>query len=340
MPSTRITAALRARLVLPINQAAMFTAEAMTVHTQIMINLTLAAMATVEATLMVASANLAQDKATAPLSAMASVAIAKAPAIALVPTATAAVTTVASDRAIEFQEESLMMADAATSVVLAVLLSAAASEDAVLMDVDMTPSMTTVKLVVSTPTVNSPLNNAMLVISKTSVVREVSQDFTVTRLTLLRDQDLADSRAVEASIMASVDSVMSVPTRTLAVYVVSARSKLNVVLTTDMVSEASTVLAAVMILFALVLLDSVVLVKVSANKALFLTLEVTTFSIEEAKKSDLVLPVADQTNAFNASVLVKEFQVDFVKVRSTEATAEAMVATADTDGEDTEYLKN
>ena len=95
-----------------------------------------------------------------------------------------------------------------------------------------------------------------------------------------------------------------------------------------------------MILFMLVLLDSVVLVKVSANKALFLTLEVTTFSIEEAKKSDLVLPVADQTNAFKASVLVKEFQVDFVKVRSSEATAAAMVATADTDGEDTEYLKN
>ena len=153
----------------------MFTAEAMTVHTQIMMYRTLAAMATVEATLMVALANLAQDKVTAPLSAMASVAKAKAPAIALVPTVTAAVTTVASDRATEFQEESLMMADAATSVVLAVLLSAVASVDTVLMVVVMILSMTMVRSAESMQAVNSQWSSAMSVISEISVVQEVSQ---------------------------------------------------------------------------------------------------------------------------------------------------------------------
>jgi hypothetical protein len=43
-------------------------------------------------------------------------------------------------------------------------------------------------------------------------------------------------------------------------------------------------------------------VTVSANRELFLALEVTTFSIEEATKSDLVSPIADQTDAFKASV--------------------------------------
>merc|ERR1712038_2188233 len=136
---------------------------------------------------------------------------------ATLPVATVPVATMASDKATESQEESLMTADAATSVVLAVLLSAAASEVTVLMDVDMILSTTTVRLVASTPTVSSLLSNAMLVISKISVVREVSQASEVTKLTLLRDQDLADLRAVEASTTVSVDLVMSVPTRTSAV---------------------------------------------------------------------------------------------------------------------------
>lgn len=134
--------------------------------------------------------------------------------------AVATVTTVASDKATNIHPASLMMADAATLVVLAVLLSAVASEDAVLMDADMILSMTTVRLVASTPAVSSLLSNVMLVISATSVVREVSQAFTVSKPTFLRDQDSADSRVAEASITASVDSVMLVPTRTLAVSVV------------------------------------------------------------------------------------------------------------------------
>merc|ERR1712038_1021350 len=258
---------------------------------------------------------------------------------ATLPVATLPVATMASDKVTEFQEESLMTADAATSVVLAVLLSAAASEVTVLMDVDMIPSTTTVRLVASTPTVSSLLSNAMLVISKTSVVREVSQALEVTKLTLLRDQDLADSRAVEASTTVSVDLVMSVPTRTSAVFLVSVLVNPNVVLTTDMVSEAPTALVAVTIRFALALLASVALVMVSANKALFLMPEVTISSLEAATKSDLVLPTADQTEVFTASVLVKEFQVDSVKVASTEATAAATVATADMDGEDKEYFE-
>ena len=56
-PSTKITAALRARLVLQINSQAMFTAEAMTRHTKIKIKLAMAAMAKVEEVLMVASVN-------------------------------------------------------------------------------------------------------------------------------------------------------------------------------------------------------------------------------------------------------------------------------------------
>merc|ERR1712156_417386 len=77
-----------------LNHQAKFTAEAMTVHTLIAITLHMAAMATVEEATMVASASLAQDKVTALLSAMASVATAKAPAKALDPTATVPVTTV------------------------------------------------------------------------------------------------------------------------------------------------------------------------------------------------------------------------------------------------------
>ena len=242
--------------------------------------------------------------------------VVRAPALASVPTAIVVVTTVASVKVTMFQEESLMMADAATSVVLAVLLSAEASEDAVLMDVDMTPSTTTVKLVASTPTVNSPLSNAMSVILATLVVLEVSQAFMVTKLIFLRDQDLADLRAVEASTTVSVDSAMSVPTRTLVVSMVSAMSNPSVVLTTEV---------------------DMVLAMVSASRELSLELEVTTFSIEEATKSDLVSAAADQTDAFKASVLVKEFQVDSVKALPTMvATAAAMAATADTDGEDTE----
>ena len=242
--------------------------------------------------------------------------VVRAPALASVPTAIVVVTTVASVKVTMFQEESLMMADAATSVVLAVLLSAEASEDTVLMDVDMTPSTTTVKLVASTPTVNSPLSNAMLVILATLVVLEVSQAFMVTKLIFLRDQDLADLRAVEASTTVSVDSAMSVPTRTLVVSMVSAMSNPSVVLTTEV---------------------DMVLAMVSASRELSLELEVTTFSIEEATKSDLVSAAADQTDAFKASVLVKEFQVDSVKALPTMvATAAAMAATADTDGEDTE----
>ena len=264
----------------------MYTAVAMTEHTKTMMFRAMAAMVAVEADSMVVSANSAQAKVTAPLSAMASVVAAPAsviaaPALASAPTATALVHTVASDKVTMFQEESLMMADAATSVVLAVLLSAEASEDTVLMDVDMTPSMTTVKLVASTPTVSSLLSNAMSVILKTLVVQEVSQAFTVTKLISLRDQDLADLRAVEAFTTVSVDSVMSVPTRTSVVSMVSAISNPSVVLTTEVVT---------------------VPVTVSANRELFLALEVTTFSIEEATKSDLVSPIADQTDAFKASV--------------------------------------
>lgn len=48
-----------------------------------------------------------------------------------------------------------MMADVASSVVLAVLLSAAASVDAVLMDVVTTLLMTTARSVASTLAVNS-----------------------------------------------------------------------------------------------------------------------------------------------------------------------------------------
>ena len=49
--------------------------------------------------------------------------------------ATVAIATVVSDRATKFQTELLMMADVVTSVVLAGLLLAAASVEAVLMDV-------------------------------------------------------------------------------------------------------------------------------------------------------------------------------------------------------------
>ena len=230
------------------------------------------------------------------------VVIAKDPAQASVPIATVAVATEASDKGTEFQEVLLMTADVATSVVQVVLLSAAASEDTVLMDVDMTLSMTTVKLVASTPAENSLLSNAMSVISVTSVVREVSQAFMASKLILLKDQDLVDLRAAEASITACVDSVMSVLTRTWAVSVVLVSSKPNVVLISDTVSEASTELVAVMIVFALVLLDLVVLVKVSANKALFLTLEVTTSSKGEASKLGLDSLVADQADEFKALV--------------------------------------
>ena len=264
----------------------MYTAVAMTVHTMTMMFRAMAAMARVEEDSMVVSANSAQVKVTAPLSAMVSVVAAPAsviaaPALASVPTATVLVHTVASDKVTMFQEESLMMADAVTSVVLAVPLSAEASEDTVLMDVDMTPSMTTVKLVASTPTVSSLLSNAMSVILATLVVLEVSQAFTVTKLIFLRDQDLADSRAVEAFTTVSVDSVMSVPTRTSVVSMVSAISNPSVVLTTEVVT---------------------VLVTVSTDRELFLTLEVATSSIGEATKLDLVSPIADQTDAFKASV--------------------------------------
>ena len=264
----------------------MFTAVAMTVHTMTMMFRAMAAMARVEADSMVVSANSAQVKVTVPLSVMVSVVAAPAsviaaPALASALTATVLVHTVASDKVTMFQEESLMMADAVTSVVLAVPLSAEASEDTVLMDVDMTPSMTTVKLVASTPTVSSLLSNAMSVILATLVVLEVSQAFTVTKLIFLRDLDLADSRAVEASTTVSVDSVMSVPTRTSVVSMVSAISNPSVVLTTEVVT---------------------VPVTDSTDRELFLTLEVATSSIGEATKLDLVSPIADQTDAFKASV--------------------------------------
>ena len=80
-----------------------------------------------------------------------------------------------SDKATTSQTGSLMMADAATSVVLAVLLSEAASVDMVLMVVVMILSMTMAKSAESMQAVNSQWSSAMSVISEISVVHEVSQ---------------------------------------------------------------------------------------------------------------------------------------------------------------------
>ena len=79
------------------------------------------------------------------------------------------------DKATTSQTGSLMMADAATSVVLAVLLSAAASVDMVLMVVVMILSMTMAKSVELMQAVNSQWSSAMSVISEILVVHEVSQ---------------------------------------------------------------------------------------------------------------------------------------------------------------------
>ena len=127
------------------------------------------------------------------------------------------------------------------------------------------------------------------------------------------------------------------------------RSKPNVVLTLEIMSEASTVLVVVMIVSALALPHTVVLVKVSVNKAAFLTLEVTISSMRADIMSDLVSLIATPTDVSKALVLVKLFQVERDKVMSTvameatvavmeTATVAASVATVATDIEDTEYF--
>jgi len=127
------------------------------------------------------------------------------------------------------------------------------------------------------------------------------------------------------------------------------RSKPNVVLTLEIMSEASTVLVVVMIVSALALPHMVVLVKVSVNKAVFLTLEVTISSIRADIMSDLVSLIATPTDVSKALVLVELFQVERDKVMSTvameatvavmeTATVAATVATVATDIEDTEYF--
>ena len=168
-----------------------------------------------------------------------------------------------------------MMVDAASSVVPAVLLSAAASMDAVLMDVVTILSMTTARSVASIVAVSSLWSRKMLATSAILVVRLVSQALKVFKPTLLKDQDLKDSLAEEAFIMASVDSVMSVPTRTLAVSVVLVMSKPRKVLTSDMASKASTVLAVVMIVSVTALATSAAQLMVSNNITMFLALRAT-----------------------------------------------------------------
>lgn len=127
------------------------------------------------------------------------------------------------------------------------------------------------------------------------------------------------------------------------------RSKPNVVLTLEIMSEASTVLVVVMIVSALALPHMVVLVKVSVNKAVLLTLEVTISSIRADIMSDLVSLIATPTDVSKALVLVELFQVERDKVMSTvameatvavmeTATVAATVATVATDIEDTEYF--
>ena len=188
-----------------------------------------------------------------------------------------------------------MMADAATSVVLAALLSAVASVDAVLMDAAATLLTTTVRLEVSTLTVSSLSSGAMSAISAISVVREVSQAFTASKPTLLKDQDSADSRAEEASITASADSVMSAPTRTSAVSAVLVRSKPSAVSTTDVVA-------------------TVAQLTVSIITAALLMLGATLSSTRADTMSELVSPTATPTNAAITLAAAKLFQVESARV--------------------------
>ena len=109
-----------------LNHQAKFTAEAMTVHTLIAINLHMAAMVMVEEASMVASASLAQNKVTALLSDMASVDKAKAPAKALAPTATVPVTTVNKVTPTEDMAAMVAAAMVATAVKAMVATAAAA----------------------------------------------------------------------------------------------------------------------------------------------------------------------------------------------------------------------
>ena len=216
---------------------------------------------------------------------------------------------VVSDVATTYQTESLMMVDAASSVVPAVLLSAAASMDAVLMDVVTILSMTTARSVASIVAVSSLWSRKMLATSAILVVRLVSQALKVFKPTLLKDQDLKDSLAEEAFIMASVDSVMSVPTRTLAVSVVLVMSKPRKVLTSDMASKASTVLAVVMIVSVTALATSAAQLMVSNNITMFLALRATLSSTKVESMSKLVSPpVANQTNVSATLAPEKLFQ--------------------------------
>ena len=181
--------------------------------------------------------------------------------------ASLAVVTVVSDRATTSQTESLMMAYVATSVVLAVLLLAAASVDAVLMDVVLILSMTTVRSVASTQAVSSLLSSAISAILKILVVNEVSQALEVSMLILLKDQDSLDFLAEVASIITFEVSAMSVPIRTLAASVALVQSKTNAFLTLTEASKALTVLVAVMDVFVLALAASAVLAPASMAPA-------------------------------------------------------------------------
>merc|ERR1719458_1590377 len=84
-----------------------------------------------------------------------------------------------------------------------------------------------------------------------------------------------------------------------------------------------------MIVSALALPHMVVLVKVSVNKAVLLTLEVTISSIRADIMSDLVSLIATPTDVSKALVLVELFQVERDKVMSTVA-MEATVAVMET----------
>ena len=116
--------------------------------------------------------------------------------------------TVVSVKATTSRMESLTMVDVATLVVLAVLLSAAASMDMALMDVVMIPSTTMARSVASTHTVNSLLSSAMSVTLKILVVHVVSQASKASKPTSTTDQDSLDLLAVKVSTMAFADSVM------------------------------------------------------------------------------------------------------------------------------------
>ena len=201
--------------------------------------------------------------------------------------------TVVSVKATTSRTESLTMADVATSVVLVVLLSAAASMDMVLMDVVMIPSTTMARSVASTHTVNSLLSSAMSVTLKILVVHVVSQASKASKPTSTTDQDSPDLLAVEASTMAFVDSVMSVPIRTLVASVASAMSKRDAVSTSDMASKVLMVLAVAMQEFTLALAVTVVPEPASMAPVTLLEPKATLSDALVENSSTLVSPAAE-----------------------------------------------